>query len=105
MVCFMGNAELRWKVVRFKWIKNNFYLGLNAFSDFGRVTKMVDIKSKVIFMSSIPQPSYFNWDAEKNALFVWWRTADCNERKLCDCCRLWFGPPISKMEVLDFIWG
>lgn len=62
---FLGNAELRWKFVRFNWIKNNFYLGLNAFTDFGRVTKMVNVKSKVIAMSSIPQPSYFNWGAEK----------------------------------------
>ncbi len=62
---FLGNAELRWKFVRFSWIKNNFYLGLNAFTDFGRVTKMVDVKSKVIAMSSIPQPSYFDWGAEK----------------------------------------
>lgn len=62
---FWGNAELRWKFVRFSWIKNNFYLGLNAFTDFGRVTKMVDVKSKVIAMSSIPQPSYFDWGAEK----------------------------------------
>lgn len=62
---FLGNAELRWKFVRFSWIKNNFYVGLNAFTDFGRVIQMADVKSKVIFMSSVPQPSYFNWDAEK----------------------------------------
>ena len=62
---FLGNAELRWKFVRFNWIKNNFYLGLNAFTDFGRVTKRIDVKSKVISLSSIPQPSYFNWGAEK----------------------------------------
>lgn len=62
---FFGNAELRWKFVRFNWIKNNFYLGLNAFTDFGRVTKMVDVKSKIGPISSIPQPDYFNWDAEK----------------------------------------
>jgi len=62
---FLGNAEFRWKFVRFTWIKNNFYLGLNAFTDFGRVTKMADVKSKVISMSSVPQPTYFDWDAEK----------------------------------------
>lgn len=62
---FLGNAELRWKFARFNWIKNNFYLGLNTFADFGRVTKMVDVKSKVIARSSIPQPDYFNWDSEK----------------------------------------
>jgi len=62
---FLGNAELRWKFARFNWIKNNFYLGLNTFADFGRVTKMVDVKSKIIARSSIPQPDYFNWDSEK----------------------------------------
>lgn len=62
---FLGNAELRWKFARFNWIKNNFYLGLNTFADFGRVTQMVDVKNKVIARSSIPQPQYFNWDGEK----------------------------------------
>lgn len=61
----LGNAELRWKFARFNWIKNNFYLGLNTFADFGRVTKTIDVKSKIIALSSIPQPDYFDWDAEK----------------------------------------
>jgi len=60
-----GNVEMRWKFVRFRLINNNFYLGLNAFTDFGRVTKTVDVKSLIISRSSIPQPDYFNWDAEK----------------------------------------
>ena len=60
-----GNAELRWKFKRFRWINNNFYLGLNAFADFGKVTEEIDVKSKVIMKSSIPQPDYFNWGAEK----------------------------------------
>jgi len=62
---FLGNTELRWKFVRFKWIKNNFYLGLNTFADFGRVTKKVDVKSKVGLVNTIIEPQYFNWDAEK----------------------------------------
>jgi hypothetical protein len=62
---FLGNAEMRWKFARFNWIKNNFYLGLNAFTDFGRVTQMVDVKSKVVAMSSVPQPTYFDWDVER----------------------------------------
>jgi len=60
-----GNVEARWKMVRFQWIKNNFYLGLNAFTDFGKVTKKIDVKSVILPMSSVPQPDYFNWDAEK----------------------------------------
>ena len=39
---FMGNIELRWKPLYFKFLKQDCYLGLNGFYDFGRVTK--DIK-------------------------------------------------------------
>ncbi len=38
---FMGNIEARWKFVRFRFINNNFYLGLNGFMDFGQVTKKI----------------------------------------------------------------
>ena len=60
-----GNAEMRWKFVRFKLINNNFYLGLNAFTDIGKVTKKVDVESIIAPISSIPQPDYFRWGAEK----------------------------------------
>ena len=60
-----GNAEMRWKFVRFDWINNHFYLGLNAFTDFGKVTKKVDVESQIAPISSIPQADYFNWGAEK----------------------------------------
>jgi outer membrane protein assembly factor BamA len=39
---FMGNVELRWKPLYFKLFKQDCYLGLNGFYDFGMVTK--DIK-------------------------------------------------------------
>ena len=39
---FLGNIEARWKFARFQFINNNFYLGLNGFLDFGRVTKKID---------------------------------------------------------------
>ncbi len=38
----MGNIELRWKPLYFKFLKQDCYLGLDAFYDFGRVTR--DIK-------------------------------------------------------------
>jgi outer membrane protein assembly factor BamA len=60
-----GNAELRWKFVRFDFINNHFYLGLNAFTDFGKVTKSVDVHNQVSPVSPISQPDYFNWGAEK----------------------------------------
>ncbi|MDP3435024.1 MAG: BamA/TamA family outer membrane protein, partial [Bacteroidota bacterium] len=40
---FYGNVEARWKVVRFNFIKNYFYIGLNGFTDFGRVTKKIAV--------------------------------------------------------------
>jgi outer membrane protein assembly factor BamA len=38
----MGNVELRWKPLYFRFLKQDCYLGLNTFYDFGRITK--DIK-------------------------------------------------------------
>jgi outer membrane protein assembly factor BamA len=40
---FMGNIELRWKPLYFKFIKQECYLGLNGFYDFGRVTKGIKL--------------------------------------------------------------
>jgi outer membrane protein assembly factor BamA len=51
----LGNVELRWKPVFFKFIKQDWYLGLNAFYDIGRVTKRIktisDIQLKSNFSS------------------------------------------------------
>jgi hypothetical protein len=63
-----GNAELRWKFARFRFINNNFYLGLNGFVDFGKVTKEIEINTnnintEDIFPSTLTD--YFNSDAEK----------------------------------------
>jgi outer membrane protein assembly factor BamA len=38
---FMGNIELRWKPLYFKFLKQDCYLGLDGFFDFGRVTKNI----------------------------------------------------------------
>ena len=38
-----GNAELRWKMVRFKFINQNWYLGTNYFLDAGIVTDPIDV--------------------------------------------------------------
>jgi hypothetical protein len=64
----IGNAELRWKFARFRLINNNWYLGLNGFTDFGRVTKMVDVKASLknpVYPEGQTEADYFNWDAEK----------------------------------------
>ena len=57
-----GNAEMRWKFARFHWIKNNFYLGLNAFTDFGKVTKKIDVPQSIL--ATLPA-EYYNANAEK----------------------------------------
>jgi outer membrane protein assembly factor BamA len=42
---FLGNIELRWKPVYFRFLKQDCYLGLNGFYDFGKVTKKVKLPS------------------------------------------------------------
>jgi outer membrane protein assembly factor BamA len=39
----MGNVELRWKPVYFTFFKQDCYLGLNAFYDFGMTTKKIKL--------------------------------------------------------------
>jgi outer membrane protein assembly factor BamA len=39
----LGNIELRWKPVYFSFLKQDCYLGLNGFFDFGRVTKGIEL--------------------------------------------------------------
>lgn len=59
---FYGNVEARWKVVHFNFIKNNFYIGLNGFTDFGRVTKKIAVNPNSLMGS---QTDYLKKDAEK----------------------------------------
>ena len=59
---FYGNIEARWKFVRFHFINNNFYLGLNGFTDFGRVTQKIAVKPGSGFT---PGADFFENDAEK----------------------------------------
>ncbi|MGM0622107.1 MAG: Omp85 family outer membrane protein [Bacteroidota bacterium] len=59
---FYGNVEARWKFARFQFINNNFYLGLNGFVDFGRITKEIDttIQNEYGYVKS----DYFDLGAE-----------------------------------------
>ncbi|WP_319503529.1 BamA/TamA family outer membrane protein [uncultured Draconibacterium sp.] len=64
---FLGNVEARWKFARFQFMNNNFYMGLNAFADFGRVTNKIDVdKSNINVPAIYPSPleSYFDNGAE-----------------------------------------
>ncbi len=64
---FLGNIEARWKVVRFRMINNNFYLGLNGFMDFGQVTKKMSGIENVseANLNSAEAKNYYDKDAEK----------------------------------------
>lgn len=44
----MGNIELRWKPLYFKFLKQDCYLGLNAFYDFGKVTKDIKLPDNLL---------------------------------------------------------
>ena len=66
---FLGNIEARWKFIRFQIGNNDFYLGLNGFMDFGRVTNKIDVNTKNFptndhnYLSQLS--SFFKNDAEK----------------------------------------
>ena len=56
-----GNVELRWKAIHFDFINQKFYLGINAFTDFGQVVQKVDVERHFAHWS-MPLPSgYFNF--------------------------------------------
>jgi outer membrane protein assembly factor BamA len=67
---FMGNIELRWKPLYFRFLKQDCYLGLNGFYDFGRVTKNIKLPSDLStkFQTTYPTEiysDYFNPGKEK----------------------------------------
>jgi outer membrane protein assembly factor BamA len=68
---FMGNIELRWKPVYFTFLKQDCYLGLNGFYDFGRVTKNIKLpdnledKFNTYFQGEEDFTDYFRPGTEK----------------------------------------
>ncbi len=62
---FLANIEGRWKFARFQFINNNFYLGLNAFADFGRVTDKIDFTEPLVWTDDMPRDEYFDGNAEE----------------------------------------
>ncbi|MCX6333151.1 MAG: BamA/TamA family outer membrane protein [Bacteroidia bacterium] len=57
---FFGNIELRWKPLHFRFLKQECYLGLNAFYDFGLVTSKVKLPDNLqtTFESNMKNYSY-----------------------------------------------
>lgn len=67
---FFGNAEFRWKPIYFKFLKQDCYLGLNAFYDFGIVTRKIEMPDNLqtTFVAELPGETYseyFNQGGEK----------------------------------------
>lgn len=67
---FLGNLELRWKPLYFSFLKQDCYLGLNLFYDFGMATKNIGLPSDLesTFNSIYPDElysDYFNPGKEK----------------------------------------
>jgi hypothetical protein len=60
---FMGNIELRWKPFYFKLFKQDCYLGLDGFYDFGLVTKKIKMPSdlETTFTADFPTENYSDY--------------------------------------------
>jgi len=60
---FMGNLELRWKPLYFKFFKQDCYMGLNGFYDFGMVTKDIKMPAdlKNTFSEKYPTENYSDY--------------------------------------------
>lgn len=61
-----GNIELRWKAVFFKFIGQNFYIGVNGFMDAGQVVKFIPIEEEVKAIDEVgfDREDYFDLGAE-----------------------------------------
>ncbi len=68
---FFGNIELRWKPVYFNFLKQDCYLGLNGFLDFGRITKNISYPDNLesnfnsLYGETETFNDYFNLGQEK----------------------------------------
>jgi outer membrane protein assembly factor BamA len=56
----LGNLELRWKALNFRFINQNFYLGFNGFFDTGYIIDPIDWDLSSV--SASDQLQYFNLD-------------------------------------------
>lgn len=59
-----GNIELRWKAVHFKFINQNFYLGVNAYTDFGQTVQKITNDALLARISDPLYDDYFSKDGE-----------------------------------------
>ncbi len=59
-----GNLELRWKFTEFRFMKQNIYLALKPFMDFGQVVQEKEV-DKTGIPTTINQSQYFNSGGDK----------------------------------------
>ena len=59
----LGNLELRYKFYKFRMIRQNFYMAVNTFADFGQVIKKIDT-SKIQLPSTVIKSDFFNIGGE-----------------------------------------
>jgi hypothetical protein len=64
-----GNFELRWKVVKFIWFNQNFYIALSGFYDTGRDIQYTNVQNiveneNIVYPEGESQADYFNFGAE-----------------------------------------
>ncbi len=62
---FYGNIEMRWKALYFNFINQNWYLGVNGFTDFGLVTDKIEFTEPDLSDSDYDSVDFFKTDAEK----------------------------------------
>jgi outer membrane protein assembly factor BamA len=60
----LGNFELRWKVLNFRFINQNFYLGLNGFFDTGYILDPIDWNLSDPSLSEADKTEFFNLGAK-----------------------------------------
>lgn len=60
---FYGNTEFRWRAARFTFINQNWYLGINAFADFGLATGKIEVNPTNL--GDYNPDDYFNPGSEK----------------------------------------
>jgi outer membrane protein assembly factor BamA len=61
-----GNFEARWKAVKFKFINQNFYIGVNAFLDAGKAIALIPVDANVPLAQNpgFLSADYFDFGAE-----------------------------------------
>ncbi len=66
---FFENAELRWRIIDFRFIKQNFYIALSSFLDGGMVLQPYKFNTNDIPASVLNSEKYFNFSKKELTKF------------------------------------